>query len=67
MFTPQQKDQVTQTIGKIKDTLDNYYPGDNLKVAVEIYTEVIDGMTEDLEIAEHMKDYWMHLADGAEK
>jgi len=35
---------------------------DTAKVANEIYHL----LKPDLEIAENMKDYWMHLADGAE-
>ena len=62
MISTAEKTRITRDIGKIKCILDDYYPGkDNLKPAVEIYNEFF----EDSSIAEGMREYWKHQADGA--
>ena len=69
MITQQEKSRVTQMVGRIKDTLDTFAPNniDTLKVSVEIFNEMLDGMREDVEIADNMRSYWTESADGAEK
>jgi len=54
-----QQIRITRKIGAIKDVLDNYYPGENLKVAVEIYNLFLKEET----TLDNMDDYWKHLGN----
>ena len=67
MLTAQQESRVTRTVQEIKGILEEIASNpddyDLAKTAVEIYNM----SQEDAQIADNMKDYWMHLADGAEK